>query len=395
MNEDQHRYRGFSCPQEPIDLSLMEQISVTHFRRALRTFVSRHGTLLDERGAGLVSLYQRWLDTTVDLDTVWHIAFGRMREVLAEQQRPSTTADVLLSAARLGLRLCERGMTGAWRLPLEAPAALRFDTFLLPASDAFDVVAEDDSLVLTLGNGTSRAVVQLRRRGAGWERVAGEAAVLPTFDTGERTVNLLLPDTPEGLENKEHELVVDEAVLSEILTRYRAGFMTLREYAPDYVPFVNRLLRNLVPVAAAPGKYIGGGSMRDNAGTVKMPFAGPAVGMAASLGHECAHQHYFLARGAGRLEDGSDTSLYRSGFLSGERDLPSLVLTYHAFANEAIVLKLCERGGCPDPYAAERAVLVFDTLAPLEEILGRSRALTPLGRALWQPVAEHLHRLFA
>ena len=205
MNEDSNRYRGFSCPQEPIDLSLVEQISVTHFRRALRTFVSRHGTLLDERGAGLVSLYQRWLDTTVDLDTVWHIAFGRMREVLAEQQRPSTTADVLLAAARLGLRLCERGMTGSWRLTLEAPVALRFGAFMLPASDGFDVVAEGDALVLTLANGVSSSVLQLRRSGAGWERVSGEAAAIPSFDTGERTVGLLLPDTPEGLENMEHE----------------------------------------------------------------------------------------------------------------------------------------------------------------------------------------------
>ncbi|HSO34997.1 MAG TPA: HEXXH motif-containing putative peptide modification protein [Labilithrix sp.] len=395
MTDEANRYRGFSCPQESLDLALMEEISTTHFRRALRTFVSRHGALLEERGAGLSSLFLRWLDTTVDFDTVWHIAFGRMREVLAQQHGPASSADVVLAAARLGLRLCERGMLGAWRLPLEAPVSLRLGPVMLPACDGLDVVAEDGALTLTLASGAARAVVRLRGSARGWEAVAGAAQPIPSFDTGVRTVGVLLPDTPEGLENEEHALVVDEAVRRTIWSGYHAAFNMLREHAPLYLPYVNRVLRNLVPVTAEPGGYIGGGSLRDNPGTVKLPFEDHAVGLAANLAHECAHQHYFLLRGAGRIDDGSDLSLYTSGFIDGERDLPSIVLTYHAFANEALVLRICERAGLPDPYAGERAEAIRANLAPLEGILAGSRALTPLGRALWEPAAEQLHRAFA
>jgi hypothetical protein len=377
------RYFGFSCPHEEIDIALMERIATTHYRRALRTFVSRHGELLTGLGSGsLVDLYRRWFDSA-DFETVWHVSFGKMREVLAEQQRPTTRADILLSAAQLGLRLSERGMNGAWSMTLEAPARFRVGRFILPACERIDVEAESGTLGLTLHNGGERRSMKL-----------GDAEAIPTFSTKRHTIGVLLPDTPEGIEYKEHPFVADDAMKKEIWKGYQAAFDILEEYAPHYVPFVERLLRNLVPVRPLPGGYIGGGSLRDNPGTVKLPFEREPVGIAANLGHECAHQHYFLLRGAGRIDDGTDLTLYDSAFVEGPRDLPSVVLTYHAFANEAIVLRTCEVGGIGDPYAGDRAARIRYNLEPLEEILAKSKALTPLGQALWQPAAERLREVF-
>lgn len=394
MADDIDRYRGFSTPHLDFDEAFMQDVAATHYRRALRTFVSRHDARLEERGArGLGDLLRRWFDSPVCFETAWHIAFGRMREVLAYE---STPADVALAAARLGLRLCETGATGRWSIPLEGAARFRFGRFVLPACDGLEVVADADVIALTLTASGERASLELRRTATGeWQLEGDGAARIPTFDTGSRRVGLLYPDTPEGRENMEHELVVDADEERAIMRGYRSAFDVLREHAPRYIPWVNRLLRHLVPVKPAPGGYIGGGSLRDNPGTVKLPYAQEPVELAANLAHECAHQHYFLLRCAGRVDDGSDTNLYFSPFVGVDRDLATILLTYHAFANECLVLRRCELAGAQAPVAGARAALLRETLVPLEEILERGAALTPMGQALWQSARDELRRAFS
>jgi HEXXH motif-containing protein len=119
-------------------------------------------------------------------------------------------------------------------------------------------------------------------------------------------------------------------------------------------------------------------------------FANPPVELAANLAHEATHQYYFLLRAAGRTEDGSDTNLYYSSFVKQNRDLNSIVLSYHAFANEALFARTCELNGIKDPAAGERAEFLRKNLLPLEEILLKTTALTPLGRGLWAPVYKRL-----
>ncbi|GMV17882.1 MAG: hypothetical protein AMXMBFR56_61060 [Polyangiaceae bacterium] len=392
MSDAPVSYRGFSCPHEQLDEELLRRIAIRHYRRALRTYVDRHAALLEERGSGgLVDVCRRWFDSDVGFETVWHVSFGKMREVLAQQM---ADAEVLTAGARIGLRLSEMGMSADWKLSLETPAQFRWGRWLFPECDGLELHAERDGADVALTLGSTRRVVHLERAADG-EWNADGAALIPRFDTGSRQLNVLLPDTPEGKENMEHPLVVDEATREAVWRGYGAAFDVLGRYAPVYVPYVNRLLRNLVPVQAEPGKYIGGGSLRDNPGVVKLPFAREPVGLAANLGHETAHQHYFLLRGAGPVDDGSDQNLYYSPFVRLERNLTTILLTYHAFANEALVSRTCELAGIADPYAAARAELVRKTLAPVEDILAKSTALTPLGRDLWQPVAEHLRRAFS
>jgi HEXXH motif-containing protein len=388
------QYGGFASPHQPIDEALVHQIATTHFRRALRTFAARHGALIGERGSkDVVDLYERWFDTETTFEGVWHVSFGKMRELLAQKFGPATNGEVMLSAARVGLHLSEIGMTARFGVALEEPFRFRWGRFMLPECDRVDAVSEKERATLTLSLGGQRKVVELVMEQGEW--ATKDADPMPTFDTGSRTINILLPDTPEGKENMDHPRITTDGTPAAISRGYGGAFNVLREYAPMYVPFVNRLLRNLVPICAAPGGYVGGGSLRDNPGTVRLPFEREAVGLAANLGHECAHQHFLLVRGAGPVDDGSDNSGYTTVFVKGERDLPSVVLAYHAFANEALVLRAAEVGGISDPYAAERAELLRESLAPIEDIFVKSKALTPIGRALIFPVMDEMHRAFA
>src|SRR5688572_32236611 len=100
-------YRGLSCPHEKLDETFVSGLAATHFRRALRTFVSRHAWFLKEHGsAGVVDMCERFFDDPVlanDLETTWHLAFGKMRELLARETSGERDEQAtLLAGARIG-----------------------------------------------------------------------------------------------------------------------------------------------------------------------------------------------------------------------------------------------------------------------------------------------------
>jgi hypothetical protein len=117
-----------------------------------------------------------------------------MREVLAQQL---SDEDVLCAGARIGLRLCETGMSGDWTLALESPAQFRWGRWLLPECDRLEVHAAADGAELRLSLGSEARVVRLEKAADSEWRAEG-AKPIPYFDTGSRRINVLLPDTPEG-----------------------------------------------------------------------------------------------------------------------------------------------------------------------------------------------------
>jgi HEXXH motif-containing protein len=389
-SNDAARYRGFSCAHELFDDELLES-AVTHYRRALRTFLSRHSAELERSGNGVVALCRSWLETPTRFTTIWHLAFAKMREVLVLRLPEQ---DVVEAAARLALRMCETGALGRFDLALQRPARFRWGRWLLPACDRLELVAREDGCELSMFHGSESRQLRLWRAERGeWE--ADGADPIAEVVHGPDRFNVFFPSTPEGFEHMEAELDADDT--RQIWRALTQTFDVITEHAPVYLPWVRRVLRNLIPVKPHPGKYMGGASYRDNPGTVALSLAGsdPPVGLAANLVHECAHQHFHLVRTAGPLDDGSDDSLYFSPFVGEQRDIASILLTYQAFANEALLLRTCELSGLGDPHAGERAAMIRTTLAPLEVALSASPGLTPLGHALWRPVARHLAETYA
>ena len=116
----------------------------------------------------------------------------------------------------------------------------------------------------------------------------------------------------------------------------------------------------------------------------------PAVAIAEILVHEASHQYYFLSARYGSLLNGPDRP-YFSPIKETKRPLSMILLAYHAFANVMLFYRLCRRNGLGDnDYCRANEAQLAPQLAVLQDTLSRSKALSPLGQALWKPVAARL-----
>jgi HEXXH motif-containing protein len=164
----------------------------------------------------------------------------------------------------------------------------------------------------------------------------------------------------------------------------------LARHAPIFLPWVGRVLRGVVPVAAKPSMIHSGGD-QDHPGVVYLSFGCPPAALAEMLVHEGTHQYYHLLTCLGPLEDGSDSTLYYSPIKRTGRQIGMILLAYHAFANVLLFYRLCRRNGFEhDGYIRHNEDALVPQLDQLEAALRTTRALTPLGRALWEPLAERI-----
>ena len=95
----------------------------------------------------------------------------------------------------------------------------------------------------------------------------------------------------------------------------------------------------------------------------------------------------------GPVDDGSDTELYFSPAKQCGRPIHYILIAYHAFANVLIFSQRCLANGYDDPdgkYLHRNVVALSEWMKHFEKALRATRALTPLGVALWRPLARQL-----
>ena len=110
--------------------------------------------------------------------------------------------------------------------------------------------------------------------------------------------------------------------------------------------------------------------------------------LAEMLLHEGTHQYMYVLRRLGSLDDGSDTALYHSPLSGQSRPIGTIVLAYHAAANITLFCRACPPESRLQPRRIESEY--SEAISAYERILRRSRFVTPLGAALWEPLFERL-----
>lgn len=95
------------------------------------------------------------------------------------------------------------------------------------------------------------------------------------------------------------------------------------------------------------------------------------------------------------MDDGKDDSLYFSPFRNTGRPIYNILITYHAFANIVLFYRTALAHGLSADVSSARAVQrrakeLEEKLQPLDQALQSTKSLTPLGRALWEPLREQL-----
>ncbi|WP_437973193.1 HEXXH motif-containing putative peptide modification protein [Sorangium sp. So ce295] len=394
-------FSGFSCPQVGLGDDVLDVVAVGHARQVVETYLERHRAHLDRHAAGLSTVLTAWLTREDErFDTVWNLAFGDAHALLL-----SHADDVVRCASALALRMNERGHAGAWEAELPAPARLRFGRWLLPAAEAIQVsAAAENAAVRTRAAGEWRSAAFLRDGERGWALVDGDDVDVlatcqrPDFRFTLSTAQSLSPSGAERLLQAD-AYQFDRAEVSTAdawRATCDAAVDLIRETADFYATWVDRVLRDLIPLRARPSTF-NSGSERFSPGVVcvsDQPFRWP---LAEMLVHEATHQYLHIITRLGPLDDGTDQSLYFSPFRNKERPIFFIVVAYHAFANVLMFYRTArERGLVPERVItseafASREETLTKQLRAIEDPLKNARSLTPLGRALWEPLYNVLH----
>lgn len=400
-------FSGFSCPQEGLGQDLLDLVAIEHADQLVGTLLQRHSVALNQFAPGVQGLLRGWLARPVgpDYNTVWNTAFGDLHAMLVSQ----TPDDLLRSAAGVALRLHACGHGGDWEVALPARAALRFGQWILPEARAISVQARPERVALCLQVAQTWRTLEFERSpGAGW--LAADAGPLEAlrpsghpdfcFRLAPRAA-LSGPATERLLHADAYAFEGSDMRITDAWTHTCSqALQLLAATSPAYVTWVDRVLRDLVPLKGRPGIF-NSGSEQYSPGVVCVcdhPYRWP---LAEMLVHECSHQYLHLINRLGPLDDGSDTSLHYSPFRNKLRPLFFILVAYHAFANVLLFYRQARaRGLVPDQSVPSDAFVHRERtlqaqLRQIEPVLLQSRALTPLGRALWQPLYQALERASA
>ena len=385
MSYDDLPLNELACPLPEWNTFFLQELVLEHSRNAFDRFVEHCRNHLHQLSPGLLKIFEP-AQKNLSFETVWHPAFGGvLRGVKPEDE------DLAARVAALALWFHACGYAGDWRIELPQPLPFHFDCWSLPPADALHL-SVDKNVKISLRVDGKWHKLTFQRHQSGW-RVRGSARRLPLLNRpGARWVIWgrdqlqvwSLNDIADSLEERGPELMVP---------RCEAALAGLATYSPDYFSWVSKVVRFIAPRRVRPEEYPSGSSSSNIApGLVGIGNHGHPISLAESLVHEASHHYYYIARRLGEIDDGTDENLYYNPFLETERPIDRIVLAYHAFGN---ILLFCRNaianGLVGDRYVFEREEILVEQLKTLERALHTSKAITPLGNALWQPIYNQLH----
>jgi HEXXH motif-containing protein len=376
--------RGFSCPQEGLDLDAAAAIATTYASAYCGTFLDVFGEALEAVSSGLLPVLERWPERENEFEDVWDVSLGYTRRTVLDDDRRSARQQ----ASALALRLHMLGEPGEWEARLDEPVRLRMNRWLLPKTRSLAVSADGRRIEVRLGaNGSGPHVVEFERRGSSWAAEGAEA--LPSIRAYGCAITLLPEPALDGL-SFGGELSLSRLSPAQILTKVRSSLRVLRDHAPVYLPWTQNVLRAVIPLHAQLSE-IRSGSDLDKPGVVQASFPIRTLALAETWVHECSHQYFQILTRVEPVDDGSDPTLYYSPVRQTGRPLDKILLAYHAFANVLLFYRACRESGLEgNPYLELNELRLVPQLRQLEGPLHETRALTGIGRALWEPLAERI-----
>jgi HEXXH motif-containing protein len=378
--------RGFASPEEGLQEEFIETVGVEFARDVTRRFSEQHLIHLGPSAAGLRDAVEAWMASSVGFAASWDPVVGIVGEIVmgAEPLPPHA------AAARIGLWLGTSGVPGSWELAVDPPARLRWEHWVLPTAKAVRLDSDGHQAQVTaFANGGREEVVFSSHEGR-W--VAERAVACPQVPFDRSSISLMFRS---AIQAPEWEFLWEDAVsdeeADEVVAGYREAASLLRAHAPEYLVWVDRIMRYVIPLIGAPGR-INSGSNRGAPASSHISTNATPAGLAEMLVHESSHQYYYLLTRLGSADDGSDLTEYYSPVKQRGRPIAYILLAYHAFANVLLMTRRFLEAGVVDEhgYLERNEEDLPAVLATLEAGLRQTTALTPIGRALWEPLADRI-----
>jgi HEXXH motif-containing protein len=377
---------GFAAPLHSLSQPFCESVTREYAKAYLRLFLDRFAAQIADVSEGLVPLLKRGLAVRLPFETVWDVAFANVRSAALAEEETSSREAIHIGAVA-GQRLICGGLRAGFATALDGGSAIRVDRWLVPAAEHLEAEGDGNRVRLVFGR-TEGGRTVLRRDAARRWRNEG-AAALPMIHMDRNTCVLLSRELWQALDEGE-QFEPAEISVAEAKAALQRAIALLRVHSPRYLRWVDRVLRGVMACKGS-ANHLRSGSDFNLPGIVQMSFPAPAAAHAEMLVHECSHLNYQILTRLGDVDDGSDETLYFSPVKQTGRRIDRIVLAYHAFANVMLFYGDCLATGIDDDGYCERNVeATIPQLATLDEALRTTRALTPLGRALYEPLAAAL-----
>lgn len=364
-----------------------------HARRVIHAVLENAAADVTNRMPGLERVLREWCAS----ETASH--WSRPVGALWRGCETGEVEDVPSKLAELGLEVSFGGVSGDWEFRQLDPISVRIGSYMASNVVSGCVECDGRSLRCTLstlrGDGLSLtarstssvdAAMSVDRVEGGWTRLQlvqsgwAKLVLIPSDLVGTE----LLPSYAESAFQSLSERGETGLALAD-------GLRFIEQSASKFVPWVS-ILREVVPLRSLGGSLASSSSPWD-CGVAAVTVTQKGAAVAEMLVHEASHQHFFVAKHLGRLEDGSDQRQYYSPMVSNNRPLEKMILAYHALGNMVIMHSEMIRADLAVSGCHERMSALGVRLRLVEPVVLRSTALTRLGQALVRPLAERVERL--
>lgn len=381
----QDYYQGFSCPDQGLDEEFLEIVAGEHAREITCLFLDRHGATLADKASGVRELLERWASTEIAFDQSWSLALGLVEATLTT----TFDGDPAPAAAGLALAIANGSSSSEWCCEFDTPTRLRTHDVLLPACERIEVEGSTGDRSIRLRCEGDEVVLTADPR-------AGQRSdSLPTLNTGGDEIVLLPAAALTGFRIEQFPAAPVARIDDRVVESCREALSLLDQAVPEYHTWVCRILRHFVPLQGGPGSLVSG-STAQYYGTTYLCLDVEPAAIGEMLVHEGSHQYYHILTWLGPVDDGSDETLYYSPVKRKGRPIAYILLAYHAFANVMLYYQRCRMrdiGSEARTYCLENEKRLWPQLDELEAHLRSARSLTPLGAALWEPLAAAMGEL--
>lgn len=385
LDRDRH-YRGFSCPYESFDQTFFSLVVMQYATSLIELLLDRFGTMLNNVAVGATDLLAK---TSTDNKANFEIFWSSAPAAILQALQTGKAFAAQRAAAELLIHSGANRVPGDWKIQLEQPSVFLWDSWLLPKADR--LVVQNDGrtarILVSLDGVKSESRLYWSSEQGIW--LTDDLKQLSVVADGTYSVSLLLSEADPGLK-------CDNVILERISPAGRESLaralQLLREVAPQYYTWVTRVLRRLV-IVEAPKDTLRSGNQEGYCGTFYISECLDPILVAEMLVHESSHQYFNALTHLEDVTDQSDQTTYYSPFVMRERPLDRLLLAYHAFANVHLYYRECFNSqACRREGRKDFATLEND-LAAVEQTIMASDKLTPVGRALAEPLYREIHRV--
>lgn len=295
---------------------------------------------------------------------------------------------VWAAAALLAERTVQGGVNAEWRVELPRSRSLRFGPLLSPPGRTFEVhsSATSQTRVRTRDEAGQWTETSLAAPDEAWQR-------LPRARLQEAWA-VVAPRPPSDALRLQPDHPVSDVATSEVVSVTERAVSQIAQLAPDYLPWIDRVIRCIVPIQA-PEETSLSSSTKGQHGIICASFPASVVHTSEVLVHEAAHQYFnILEHAAFVVSLPMDGRTYFSPYVKRQRSIDRILFAYHAFANVLLFHRRCLAAGAdPQAYVGNGLADQEKLLAVVQTYLRESAALSSVGRAIFEPLDARVGEL--